>query len=881
VLDAENYAAWLDRFPYSSTTRALIGDIRQSEPVRRVEGRYGNMRGKYPSRKMGKTIQFESHQIELWAVYAMEHDPQVLEFYDQPNRIKIQYRGPTGRRVTNWHPPDFFVLRPDGAFWEEWKPEATLALLVDKHPSRYERLPSGGYRCPPGEAYAATLGLTYRVRSSAELPKNYIQNLMFLEDYWIAPLAVPTHISEPIMTAVHDEPGIRLSTLLQLTPDARPNVIYALIAQERLFFDWTAAPLGDHAAIRLYPDALSVPMSLVRTSISSDSLLQAALYWDGRAYLVQAHDEQGVQLQAEFGAPMHLPQDFFSHLLQVGAIRLLTSSDPQPVHSEVNQLLSRARPEALAMAQERMLAVQSYLYDYPPGYQQIAPRTLRRWVADFHVAEAQYNLGYVGLLPHHADRGNRTPRADATARQLMDEVITQRYTDPRRRTVADVYLTYQSACATKGVSPLSQRTFYTRVKAMMTPELQAQRLGTRAAYQESPPYWTLDPTTPRHGDRPFAIAHLDHTPLDIEIISQTGKLLGRPWATFMTDAYSRRLLAVYLTFDPPSYRSCMMALRICVRQHRRFPQALVVDGGHEFESRYFDQLLARYLCVKKVRPSTRGRFGSVLERLFGTTNTQLLSRLAGNTQATKTPRQLTPEINPRRHAVWTLAALSDVLCEWAYEVYDQTDHPAWGQPPREIFFQGLAHTGERLQRLIAYDDLFIKATMPTTDKGVVTIQPGKGVQLFSHYYWNDVFAAPSLAKAVVPIRYDPFDLGSVYVFVEKQWVACQSSYYAQFQGRSERELQVVMAEWRQQLRADPQRQRLTAERLVAFWERVEQQETILLQRIKDQESRPVREQIEGTASGSMTTPMLLPNAEQREHAPPIDLDQLILYDEYK
>ena len=44
--------------------------------------------------------------------------------------------------------------------------------------------------------------------------------------------------------------------------------------------------------------------------------------------------------------------------------------------------------------------------------------------------------------------------------------------------------------------------------------------------------------------------------------SSTGELLGKPWVTFMVDAYSRRLLAVYLTFDPPSYRSVMMAHEI-------------------------------------------------------------------------------------------------------------------------------------------------------------------------------------------------------------------------------------------------------------------------------------------------------------------------------
>src|SRR5437667_7744644 len=56
-------------------------------------------------------------------------------------------------------------------------------------------------------------------------------------------------------------------------------------------------------------------------------------------------------------------------------------------------------------------------------------------------------------------------------------------------------------------------------------------------------------STPRHGDRPWEIAHIDHTQLDIELLSSLGKPLGRPWATFLVDAYSRRLLAVYLTFD--------------------------------------------------------------------------------------------------------------------------------------------------------------------------------------------------------------------------------------------------------------------------------------------------------------------------------------------
>lgn len=78
----------------------------------------------------------------------------------------------------------------------------------------------------------------------------------------------------------------------------------------------------------------------------------------------------------------------------------------------------------------------------------------------------------------------------------------------------------------------------------------------------------------------------------------------------MVDAYSRRLLAVYLTYEEPSYRSCMMVLRLCVQRFKRFPQTIVVDNGAEFHSHYFEQLLATYRCTKKHRPPAKAHFGA-------------------------------------------------------------------------------------------------------------------------------------------------------------------------------------------------------------------------------------------------------------------------------
>ena len=48
---------------------------------------------------MRVTIQFESHRVELAAIYDLEHDPDVLEYYDQPPTFKLDYQSASGRQL--------------------------------------------------------------------------------------------------------------------------------------------------------------------------------------------------------------------------------------------------------------------------------------------------------------------------------------------------------------------------------------------------------------------------------------------------------------------------------------------------------------------------------------------------------------------------------------------------------------------------------------------------------------------------------------------------------------------------------------------------------------------------------------------------------------
>src|SRR5215470_7279605 len=135
MLTTDAFHAWCHRLRLAPETADRIAAIRSAPPVRRVTGRAGNVVGRYPSPKMQRSIQFESQHVELWAIYAMERDDDVLEYYDQPVRIPLRYRALSGRLTTQWHTPDFFVLRQASAGWEEWKPAPVLDALVSAMPA--------------------------------------------------------------------------------------------------------------------------------------------------------------------------------------------------------------------------------------------------------------------------------------------------------------------------------------------------------------------------------------------------------------------------------------------------------------------------------------------------------------------------------------------------------------------------------------------------------------------------------------------------------------------------------------------------------------------------------------------------------------------------
>lgn len=92
---------------------------------------------------------------------------------------------------------------------------------------------------------------------------------------------------------------------------------------------------------------------------------------------------------------------------------------------------------------------------------------------------------------------------------------------------------------------------------------------------------------------------------------------------------------IVLLFDRSSYRTSLLLLRECVRCHQRLPDALVMDGGPEFRHACFEIFCVRCGCMMKTRPAPRPYFGSIIEKMFGATDTQIFRNLDGSAHMLK------------------------------------------------------------------------------------------------------------------------------------------------------------------------------------------------------------------------------------------------------
>ena len=167
-------------------------------------------------------------------------------------------------------------------------------------------------------------------------------------------------------------------------------------------------------------------------------------------------------------------------------------------------------------------------------------------------------------------------------------------------------------------------------------------------------------------------------------------------------------------------------------------------------------------------------------------------------------------------------------------------------------------------------------TRPSTETGTVKIHPSRGITVNGLHYWHESMRLADQSGKSVPVRYEPFDMGFVYAYIGGQWIECIADAFAHVHGRSEREWNLILDEWREQQRQHNQKRiTLNGPLLAQFLQKLQGDEALLLQRKLDLEEQAQREAI---LRSRPKTP------EPTLSAPPLielDLTKISRYEEYR
>lgn len=96
--------------------------------------------GRFPSRKSGRTLHWES-QLEMLQMIDLEVDPQVIRFKEQPITVKLKLRDRTCR-----YTPDIYAEQDGGRFIYEVKPEKVLDKYADLFDAAHQLFAENGYQ---------------------------------------------------------------------------------------------------------------------------------------------------------------------------------------------------------------------------------------------------------------------------------------------------------------------------------------------------------------------------------------------------------------------------------------------------------------------------------------------------------------------------------------------------------------------------------------------------------------------------------------------------------------------------------------------------------------------------------------------------------------
>jgi putative transposase len=388
-------------------------------------------------------------------------------------------------------------------------------------------------------------------------------------------------------------------------------------------------------------------------------------------------------------------------------------------------------------------------------------RLLSRYVADPRLTT---------LVPQPGGGVRGRSRLSAEVEILVDSAIETMYLTRQRSKISDLHIEIRRRCHQLNLILPSRKAVTARVRSRPQREIVARREGGKAARDRFAPV-----TGSLEAGWPLSLVQIDHTLVDVIVVDSVTRLpIQRPWITLAIDVYSRCVVGMHLSLEPPSATS----VALCIAQaalpkqpwlaQRKVEEEWAVEGimarlhldnAKEFRSEALRRGCEQYGISIDYRPVRTPHYGGHIERLIGTMMGQV-HLLPGTTFS---DIRIKGGLDPEKLAVMSIDEVERWLAHQIAGVYHRKEHSSLNVPPLVKWERGISGDGATLgcgeptpvtdARRFLIDFLPIERRLIRRD----------GISLCKIQYWSDVLRTWIGESERMIVRYDPRDLSRIYL----------------------------------------------------------------------------------------------------------------------
>lgn len=374
-----------------------------------------------------------------------------------------------------------------------------------------------------------------------------------------------------------------------------------------------------------------------------------------------------------------------------------------------NEDLSRVDEETMERELKKFKAIEPLIKKPKDGskqYLEIAKKLGRSVSTVYRWRKTFIGTGSVASLRNKkpgVKKGSR--RLVKAVDEILDELLANDYLTEQKLSPTDIHERLTVALARKGIDarPAHINTIRNRIALLNQKDVTGGRHGAAAAEQKH-----TENVARLIADHPLAIIQVDHTKLDIIIVTDDEYRLpiGRAWITVVFDVYSRVVLGFYISLDSPSAQSVGLAVARAILPKEKWlaaldlkefqwpcwgrPTVIHADNGPDFKSDTVKKACHEHHIDMHWRPVRRPNWGGHIEAMMKEL-ARLLKELPGATFSNPRERG---NYDSEANAAMTMNEIERYIMLRIIGVYHHELHTGIGMSPLKKWDAGLWKTDE-------------------------------------------------------------------------------------------------------------------------------------------------------------------------------------------